>query len=295
MGETVLVWQRLLCWRRELRGMFVGLFIWGGSLRALEITDQEAYRPPAQAWLAQELDENSGVSWSELESAALSAAFRAEKQNRTQAMEGWLLVARWSRLLGSNQRVITDRWVNAINTTKLGHANMAPVDLAPDEPLSAVISSACAIELVSNAEFSESFFNILTPYDFLPRVLRIIDGLYRADRSTFRRYEQLALAIAIVFDVVPPPHWPHGQVSPSALPRERPSPGEVFAFWVESDAKRRTLHRLDSLAASELKFVVCAAAPSCPATWNRPRGARSRWRPSSPTPWALARSTAPSI
>ncbi len=238
---------------------------------ALEVTDQQAYRPPTQAWVAQVLEGDSAVSWAELEAAALTAAFRAETQNRTQAMEGWLLVARWSRLLGTSQRVITDRWVNAINTAKLGHANMAPVNLAPDEPLSALISSACAIELVSNAEFSESFFNLLTPYDFLPRVLRIIDGIYRADPSTFRRYEQLALAIAVVFDVVPPPDWPHGQVSPRALPRGRPSSGDVFAFWVESDTKRRTLHRLESLEASELKFVVCAAAPLAELRWVQQR------------------------
>jgi hypothetical protein len=70
----------------------------------------------------------------------------------------------------------------------------------------------------------------------------------------------LALAIAVVYDVPPPPDWPHGQVSPEALPRRFPRPEETFEFFVKEDQAGRTYQRLKRLGADELKFVVDVAA-----------------------------------
>jgi hypothetical protein len=60
--------------------------------------------------------------------------------------------------------------------------------------------------------------------------------------------------------VPPPPDWPHGQVSPEALPRKLSPPADVFAFFINADRTGATLHHLRALPASELKFVVDTTA-----------------------------------
>jgi hypothetical protein len=75
------------------------------------------------------------------------------------------------------------------------------------------------------------------------------------------------LAVAVVYDVPPPPDWPHAQVSAEALPRRLPTASEAFAWWVRQDQLGRTYHRLNKLPADELKFVVDATAPFVELDW----------------------------
>lgn len=258
-------------WRRVLALFSLGIGVFCQPVLAVEIPEAEALRPPSSSWLTATLSRSDLYSWSDIESAARTAAVQADKKNRTQALEGWLLVAKWSRLFGSDQVEVTNRWVSAINTAQLGHRNMAQISRPPSATLSEMISPETAVALMSNAEFSRSFFDLLTPYDYLPKVLRTLDQIYRMDPKVFREYEQLALAIALVFDVPPPPHWPHGQVTEQLLARGLPGPGQAFAFWVKSDREKKTLLRLNQLAAEELKFVVSAAAPLAELRWVQDR------------------------
>lgn len=253
---------------RRWWGGLVGLSLIVSGVRADVIITPEASRhPPKQAWLVATLGSVEGVTWAEIEVAARGAAIAADAANRTSALTGWLLVAKWARLLATDQTLSTNRWVNALNAAKLGHQNIGRIAPPAAEPLSALISAECAVALVGDAAFSRSFFDQLTPYDFLPKVLQTLDLLYRADSDRFQQYEQLALAIALVFDVPPPPHWPHSQVSAALLSRHRPTVLEAFGFWTESDRRRETLHRLNQLTAAELKFVVDAAAPWSELGW----------------------------
>lgn len=238
-----------------------------GAGGAVKVPAAEALRPPSTAWVRMQLQGPAHVGWPEIEGAASDAALQAEAGNRTDAMTGWLLVARWARLLGTNQQTLTDRWTSAINTARLGHANMPRNYAAPAEPLSAVLTADFAVALLGDREFSLSFFDQLTPYDYLPRVLAILDTLHSADPATFAEYQELALAIALVFDVPPPPQWPHGQVAAALLPRQLPDPVVAFAFWTESDRRHVTLQSLRRLSARELKFVVDAAAPLPDLRW----------------------------
>ena len=79
----------------------------------------------------------------------------------------------------------------------------------------------------------------------------------------------LALAIAVVYDVPPPPDWPHGQVSALALPRKLPPPEQAFAYWTRLDRMNVTAQRLRHLPASELKFLVDEVAPFPELDWAR--------------------------
>lgn len=253
------------------RGVSVGLVVLSGiaipPVMALDVSDALARQPPSTAWLRDVLRGEEGVAWAEIEGGARDAAIKADRQNRNQALEGWLMLARWARLLGSDQTVVTNRWVNAINNANLGHPNMAPLMPPPPSSLSAILGDDTTLALIENVEFSRSLFDLLTPYDNLPEVLRTLDQLYRADPALFKRYEQLALAIAVVFDVPPPPRWPHGQVSERLLSRKRPEALDAFVFWTQADGRHQTLHRLNQLDAAELKFVVSAAAPFAELEW----------------------------
>ncbi len=103
--------------------------------------------------------------------------------------------------------------------------------------------------VLSNPAFSEEFFSDLKPVDHLPHGLRRSStGCTGAIPTKFARYSSLALAIALVYDVPPPPYWPHYQVSPDSLPRKLPNPAEPFDRLTREDMLGRTYHRLTRAA-----------------------------------------------
>ncbi len=252
---------------RWISSLFACLALCVTASAQLAVSSDAARRPPAEAWVRAAVAPEANHRWSEIAQAAGDAAVLAAEANRTEAMEGWLLVARWARLLGTDQRELVNRWISALNRAQLGHANMPRTYHPPAAPLSERLSREFVTRLLLDRELSRSLFDLLSPYDDLPTALDILQRLEAASGEDFQSYEQLALAIALVFDVPPPPSWPHGQVSPALLPRTRPDPVEAFAFWIEADRRRLTLHRLTQLEAGELKFVVDAAAPFAELVW----------------------------
>jgi hypothetical protein len=103
--------------------------------------------------------------------------------------------------------------------------------------------------------------------DYLPRVFEILSELHQNDRVTFETYASLALAIAVVYDVPPPPDWPHAQVSETELKREWADPVEVFEWFTKHDKLGHTQHPLTRLRADELKFVIDVATPMKELEW----------------------------
>lgn len=256
--------------RRQLAPAFALLVVLAVARgRGESIPDAEALHPPTQDRIASLLHVADLAGLAAAEEAARDAAFRADAARRFHALEGWLLLTRWARLLRESEGAATERWVLALNAARLGHANMPTEWEIRPVPLSTRLRPATAVALAAHADFSRRFFEQLTPYDHLPRVLNILDDLVTADPARFAQYHQLALALALVSDVPPPPDWPHGQVSAALLPRGLPPPREAFRFWTESDRQRLTLHRLTQLPAAELKFVVAHAAPYEDLRWAR--------------------------
>lgn len=227
----------------------------------------EAGDPPKAARLAALRSSAEKEGWPAVEAAAREAALAAYARDRLEAADSWLLVARWARLFGEKQAGFVTRWIDALNAARLGHPNMPRRYDVPDAPLSACVTPALGAWLLENRTFSRAFFDLISPYDYLPGVLGTLDKLHAADPSLFANYASLALAIAVVYDVPPPPGWPHGQVDARRLPRRLPDPVAAFRFWVEVDRQNRTLHRLTRLDASELKFVVDVSAPFSELAW----------------------------
>ena len=237
------------------------------AAQAGSIPDAETVSVPTPARLATVQAAALRDGWSPQSAALRAAAFRAYERGQLAAGAAWLNVYRWSALFGEAETEFVPRWIAAVQSARVAHANM-PARYEPRaRPLAAIVSRDLQAWLVGDAKFSAEFFSILTPVDYLPKTLEILNDLHQRDPARFKNYASLALALAVVYDVPPPPGWPHGQVTAEALPRIWPSPAAAFAWWVRQGEQGRTYHRLTRLGADELKFVVDAAAPFPELEW----------------------------
>ena len=241
-----------------------------------DITSAELARVPAPGRVTALVDEAERTSWGSQVAMLRRAAFAAYESGRG-AAAAWYYLYRWADLLGQPDGKAVRDWVDAVKTAKVGHANMATRYQWGPGSAAAHLSRELQLHALGSAAFSEEFFTTLQPVDHPLRVLDILQQLYTADSAHFADYQNLALAIAVVFDVPPPPFWPHGQVSASVLPREFPAPSDAFAYWIKLDRSGQSLHRFKRLSAVELKYVVDSPAPFVELDWAR-----------SNVPWVLS-------
>jgi hypothetical protein len=253
------------------RWLWVALALGAGGSAAAQtaIGEAEALQPPAPARLAQIAADAGRRGWKSQAEALHAAARRAYEHDRLAAAEAWLNAWRWAALFGETEMEFTPRWVREVEDAQVAHANMRRTIPMSAKTLGAQLTPECQAWLIGDVDFSAKFFSLVQPVDFLPEVLHILGGLYLRSPERFKAYPGLALALAVVYDVPVPPDWPHGQVSPAALPRRRPAPAEAFDWWVKQDQLGRTYHRLNRLAPDELKFVIDAAAPFTELEWTQ--------------------------
>jgi hypothetical protein len=236
------------------------------SAQSLAIPEAEALYVPTPARLAAIRAAAQRDGWAPQTGPLQAAATLAYERDKLQAAEAWLHVARWARLLAEPETDFVPRWIAAVNAARVGHRHLGQ-PTALSRPVGASASPELQAWMIGNAAFSAEFFGLLAPVDHVPRVLAILDELHRRDPVRFKSHVSLALAIALVYDVAPPPWWPHGQVSEQALPRRLPAPTEAFAWWLKQEQNGRLFHRLTRLGAGELKFVVDVSAPFVELEW----------------------------
>jgi hypothetical protein len=256
----------------RLRWWFVlGALMSGRTISALAVpvAEADALQPPKLIFLAELARSAVPDRWSAVVPDLRAVARKAYESERMPAAAGWLHAARWAALFAQTDAQFIPAWIKAIESAKVGHPNMPSRFELGDRPLGRWLSADLQGWMLANAAFSDEFFSVLTPQDYLPAVFQILNALHARDPARFARYASLALAIAVVHDVPPPPHWPHAQVLPAALPRKLAAPGEAFDWWIREDLAGRTFHRLTKLTADELKFVVDAAAPFDQLTWSQ--------------------------
>lgn len=238
-----------------------------GSLRALTaFSADELMAPPTPGRLAEIEHAAADTGWRGLAAPLRSAAFRAYESD-SQSAEAWFLLSRWAETFGTTDDEFLPRWIDAIRAADVGHANMPARFAVRKRPLSDHVSPALQAWLLANPDFSAAFFSQLSPCDLLTNSFDILSELQARYPEKFSTYQNLALAIALVYDVPPPPNWPHSQVSPAALPRRLPAPADAFGFWVRADENGRTLQHLAQLSAAELKFVVDTPTPFDELEW----------------------------
>jgi len=246
------------------------LLLQGGVLLAAppSIPESEALDPPDRARLATLLAAAAREGWAAQVPGLRAVAFRAYEQDRWLAAEAWDFTGRWAGMFGESEGAFVAHWVQAVEEARVVQRNMPPRYRSGSRPLAANVSPALQAWLLDNPAFSRDFFALLSPLDYLLRVLGILSELHLANPTRFQTYAGLALALAVVYDVLPPPDWPHGQVSAEALPRRLPPPVEAMDWWIRQDQSGRTYHKLARLGAEELKFVVDAAAPFAELEWS---------------------------
>ena len=172
-----------------------------------------------------------------------------------------------SALFGQTEAEFVPRWVSSVRALGVGHANMPRNYETGTRPLGASISPSLQAWMFSDAAFSREFLSMLSPVDNIPRVFEILAQIHQRDPAHFRTHANLAIAIALVYDIPPPPGWPHAQVSVEALPRQFAAPAEAFAWWIKQEQRGQTYHRLSRLSAAELKFVIDTVVPFAELEW----------------------------
>lgn len=265
-----LVWLRVsafVAFSSPRLGLLAALAVVASGQTA-NIPEGELRQPPSAARLAaiQSAAERDG--WAPQRSTLRKAAIRAYQLDQIPAAEAWYHVYRWAALFGEAQAEFVPPWIQAVQSAQVAHPNMPHQIPMTSQPLGAGLSRELQGWLLGNAAVSDEFFSLLTPLDYVPNVFQILNDLHRRDAARFKTYVNLALALALVYDVPPPPNWPHGQVTTEALPRNFPAPAEAFAWWVRQDQLGRTYHRLARLGADELKFVVDTTAPLNELEWS---------------------------
>ncbi|MSU50837.1 MAG: hypothetical protein EXS37_17410 [Opitutus sp.] len=243
--------------------------VWG--VRAIAqpavIPDAETLYPPTPSRLAAVHAAAQRDGWAPQSAMLRSAAIRAYEREKSGPAEAWLNLGRWASLWGQTEAEFVPRWAEAVQAARVGHPNMAsPYEMRP-RMLAANLSPDLQAWLIGSAAFSTEFFTLLSPVDFVPRGFEILNELHKKEPAKFKSYASLALAIALVYDVPPPPVWPHGQVTATALPRKFPEPAAAFAWWIKQDQQGRTFHKLTRLGAEELKFVVDTPTPLAELEW----------------------------
>ena len=230
------------------------------------VTATELARGPSPQRVAALVEEGAHGGWGSAVEPLRATAFRAY-ETRPDVAPAWYHLYRWAELLATSENQATKSWIDAVQAAKAGHPNMARRYQANNTPLAAIWSRELQRDALGSAAFSEEFFSTLSPLDNLPEVLRILQLLYTPDPTRFAEYQNLALAIAVVYDVPPPPDWPHWQVDPDALPRQLPAPADAFAYWIKKDRANVSAHRLRRLPAAELKYLVDVVAPFSELEW----------------------------
>ncbi|RRJ97180.1 hypothetical protein Ga0100231_017445 [Opitutaceae bacterium TAV4] len=187
---------------------------------------------------------------------------------RLDLAEAWLYPALWAAQFAEKEDTFLSRWTKSVEDAGVAHSNMpSQYEAQPDALLGTRLPPPLQRQLLPDRGLSAVYFDQLSPCDYLPAVFDTLTALHAANPARFAKYAQLALALALVHDTPPPPDWPHGQVTPKALPRQLLPPATVFQYLTDTAEAGKSLQKLDQLTATELRFVVDIIAPETDLLW----------------------------
>ena len=235
--------------------LLLAALFWAGGAAAGEMADSELARAPSAERVTALQTEAAQKGWAAVAAQLRAAAMRLYEQHGAQA-QAWYDLYRWADLFGQTEHQAVSRWVDAIRQAQAGHANMPTELRVTERPLGMLAPPELQAYVMGSQDFSDQFFTLLSPLDQPAMAISILAELWRRNPAEFKDYASLAIALAVVYDVPPPPDWPHGQVSAQALSRSLVPPPEIFGFLIKSDRAGALLQPLRKLPASELKYVV---------------------------------------
>ena len=233
---------------------------------AADIPAGELGRAPSAERVTALQAEAAQVGWGTVAGELRDAAVGLYGQKGAQA-QAWYYLYRWAELFSLPENQAVAGWANNVRQARAAHSNLTLNVSAGSQPLGSLWPAGLQTYALGSPEFSDQLFTLISPLDQPSMVLSILAGLWLRNPSDFKDYANLAIAVAVVYDVPPPPGWPHRQVSPQALPRQLLPPVEAFAFFIRADQSGATLQHLRQLPASELKFVVDTGATFDEMVW----------------------------
>lgn len=248
------------------------LFLCGVPLSAATIppiTDAEVLQLPTAERIAAIMAAAQREGWTAQVPKLRLAAEKAYRGDKLTAANAWFHLYHWTALWGITDYEYVPRWMEAVQSARVAHPNMLRNYPTRRLPMGLSLQPELQQWALSNPAFSDEFFALLSPVDYVPGVFQILNELHFANPVKFKTYANLALAIAVVYDVSPPPFWPHSQVPEAVLPRKLPNAVEAFKWWIAQDEAGRTYHRLTALGPGELKFVIDATAPFSELEWSQ--------------------------
>jgi tetratricopeptide (TPR) repeat protein len=243
-----------------------GLLAAVSAVVAAEIPAGELERAPTAERVAALQAEAAQVGWGPVAQELRAAAVGLYQRNGSK-VQAWYYLYRWAELFSLPENKAVASWASNVRRAQGVPSPMPPEVTAGRQPLAALWPADLRAYVLASPEFSDQFFTLISPLDQPSMVFSILAGIWVRHPAEFKDYANLAIAIAVVYDVPPPPGWPHQQVSLQALPRRLLPPLDVFAFFVHADQTGATLQPLRQLPASELKFVVDTGAAFDEMTW----------------------------
>lgn len=244
------------------------LFVLAGLLFGWMPLTAGPYEYPYGATIDRVIRDGDRGGWGHVARALRNELFRAHERD-TEHVEPLFLLYRWADLFATHQATHTQRWIMAIEAARLGHTNMPREYELVEEPLGDLFDAATKRRLLTEHAFSRALFETLTPFDNPVIVLDILARIAEAEPRRFEQYGELAIAIAVVYDVPPPPDWPHYQVTEAMLPRQLPDPVEAFQYFADLRDQRLADIDLAALPTEVLKFVVDTPASFADLDWAR--------------------------
>ncbi len=241
-------------------------YFWTGSVVAMEVPARELVQPPSAERIAAVQAEAAWAGWPAVARDLRGVALALYRKQSGQA-QAWYYLFRWAELFGQTEHEADARWLEAVQHSRADKSNLPQEARASERPLADLAPPELQAYVMGSWDFSNQFFTLLSSRDRAPEVISIFGSLWKRAPDDFKDYAGLAIAIALVYDVPPPPGWPHVQVNAAALPRRFPAPTEIFGFLIKSDRKGVLLQPLRKLPAAELKFVVDTAAGFDEMTW----------------------------
>jgi len=239
--------------------LLLAVGVCSGGASAGEITGAELNQPPSAERVAAIQADAAKQGWEAVAAQLRQTAVGLYERRSAQAA-GWYTLYRWADLFSQSENQAAARWGEIVERSKAGYANRAASSHGLDRPMGDFVPAELRTYLMGSQNFSDQFFGLLSPLDHPPMVLNTLMVLWRHNQADFKEYANLAIAIAVVYDILPPPAWPHRQVTPQALARGLFPPADVFDFFIKSDRAGVLLQPLHTLAAAELKYVVDISA-----------------------------------
>lgn len=212
------------------------------------------------------LDYRDKHGWSELQSSLFEDAKHAY-ESRIPVAEKLLYSFLWVDLMREDEGNYVTNWVDQMEAANQIHANMSDQINYYEQAIGDRLNDEFLKYFFADIGLMRSAYNQWRPTDLLTEVFDILDFLYSKHQYQFKRHTNLALAIAFVHDVPPPPGWPHAQVSQEALPRCLRSPEEVFTYFTGPRNVGEFHHSIRRLSLSDSIFLVDLIASQQEIQW----------------------------